>query len=483
LGPKFLRITDIQDGKVEWSTVPGADVTAEVIERYRLKEGDIVFARTGATTGKSFLIRACPDAIFASYLIRLRLKPGILPEYLAHFFDTSNYWTQISNKKKGSGQPGVNASVLSTLEVDIAPVAQQRRIVDALDSYLTRLDAAAEGLKRVEANLKRYRASVLKAAVEGRLVPTEAELAKKEGRPYEPATVLLARILEERRRHWEESELAKMKAKGEIPKNDKWKDKYEAPAQLDVSELPSLPDGWRWTRLDMVSQVQLGQQRHPTHTSAEKKLPYIRAANITWSGLDLSDVNAMGFPDPARYSLEYGDVLLSEASGSPLEVGKPAIWRDEIPGACYQKTLLRVRSFDKEAVLPEFLRLVFLRECFTGAFARLAPGVGIVHITAERLVAWMVPLPPTEEQKRIVEHVQALESQLDQVKATVATNLVRIATVRQSILKWAFEGKLVDQDPNDEPASVLLARIKAERAASEAKVPPPRKAVRRAVGA
>ena len=95
------------------------------------------------------------------------------------------------------------------------PEAEQARIVESLDSYLTRLDAATEGLKRVEANLKRYRASVLKAAVEGHLVPTEAELAKKEKRTYEPASVLLERILKERRHRWEQFELAKLKAKTE----------------------------------------------------------------------------------------------------------------------------------------------------------------------------------------------------------------------------------------------------------------------------
>ena len=101
-------------------------------------------------------------------------------------------------------------------------------------------------LERVQRNLKRYRASVLKAAVEGRLVPTEAELARAEGRDYEPASVLLQRILAERRRRWEEAELAKLKARGKTPKDDKWKAKYKEPAPPDTAELPELPEGWCW---------------------------------------------------------------------------------------------------------------------------------------------------------------------------------------------------------------------------------------------
>ncbi len=127
--------------------------------------------------------------------------------------------------------------------------AEQQRIVDAIDSYLTRLDDAVASLERVQAKLKAYRASVLKAAVEGRLVPTEASLARAEKRDYEPAEALLARILKERRRRWEDAELAKLKAAGNTPKDDKWKAKYEEPVAPDASRLPELAEGWCWASL------------------------------------------------------------------------------------------------------------------------------------------------------------------------------------------------------------------------------------------
>jgi len=467
-GPKFLRITDIQDGSVDWSQVPVCNIDKRNLEKYCLDRGDIVFARTGATTGKSYVIRDCPNStVFASYLIRLRVCKGVEPRFLWYFFQTSDYWRQIETRSAGIAQPGVNATKLATLCLPIAPSPEQTRIVDAIDSYLTRLDDAVASLERVRAKLKAYRASVLKAAVEGRLVPTEASLAHDEKRDYEPGDVLLARILKERRRRWEEAELARLKAAGKMPKDDKWKAKYEEPVAPDAAALPELPEGWCWVRLEAVSDVILGQQRSPAHAAAKTTVPYIRAANITWAGLNLSDVKRMGFVNPHRHRLDSGDVLLSEASGSPMEAGKPAIWRNEIPGACFQNTVLRVRPLDKATILPEFLRLIFLRDCVTGQFARLAPGVGIVHIGAERLAQWSVPLASLPEQRRIVEEVERVLSVADQNAVNVERDIKRCVRLRQAVLKWAFEGKLVDQDPNDEPAAKLLARIRAERTAAE----------------
>lgn len=134
VGPKFLRITDIQDGAVDWSSVPYCQAEKEKLASARLARGDIVFARTGATTGKSFLIQNCPeDAVFASYLIRVRPSHDVDPAYLAHFFDSQDYWRQISLKAAGAAQPGVNASKLKELQVPLPPLAEQKRIAAILD--------------------------------------------------------------------------------------------------------------------------------------------------------------------------------------------------------------------------------------------------------------------------------------------------------------------------------------------------------------
>src|SRR5690606_21179918 len=147
---------------------------------------------------------------------------------------------------KGGTQQNISQTVIKSFPFVLAPVPEQRRIVAEIEKQFTRLDAAVAALERARANLKRYRASVLAAACEGRLVPTEAELARQEGRDYEPASALLDRILAERRARWEADELAKMHARGKPPKNDAWKSKYKEPAAPDTNGLPELPEGWEW---------------------------------------------------------------------------------------------------------------------------------------------------------------------------------------------------------------------------------------------
>lgn len=166
-GPRFLRITDIQDGRVDWSAVPSCDIPKDDIPKYRLSSGDLVFARTGATTGKSFLIGDCPEAVFASYLIRVRVSAGVDSRYLSAFFQSPDYWRQIEGGKRGIGQPNVNGQVLGEVQFPVAPLIEQRRIVAEIEKQFTRLEAGVAALRRVQANLKRYRAAVLKAACEG----------------------------------------------------------------------------------------------------------------------------------------------------------------------------------------------------------------------------------------------------------------------------------------------------------------------------
>lgn len=167
IGPRFLRITDIQHGRVNWDNVPFCHCPNP--EPYLLQSNDLVFARTGATTGKSFVIRDCPTAVFASYLIRLRVRRLLSVEYLYRYFQTPSYWSQIIDEKKGTGQPNVNGKKLANIRVPIAPPDEQRRIVDYLDD----LQAKVDDLRRLQAEtateLDALQPSILDKAFRGEL--------------------------------------------------------------------------------------------------------------------------------------------------------------------------------------------------------------------------------------------------------------------------------------------------------------------------
>ena len=374
----------------------------------------------------------------------------LVERYLFYYVQHDDFLARLNPIQRGTSYPAVRDLDVLAQTIPLPPLAEQRRIVAEIEAHFTRLDASVAALRRAQANLKRYRASVLKDACEGRLVPTEAELARSEGREYEPAAVLLERILAERRDRWESQE--------------KRRGKYKEPSAPDASVLRALPEGWVWASLESLSEVRLGRQRSPKRATGPNMRQYLRAANVTWDGLDLSDVKEMDF-NPSEletYRLEPGDILLGEASGSPDEVGKPAIWEGQVDDCCFQNTLIRVRT---EGELVPYLFYHLFSDARSGALGRAARGVGIHHLGAERTASWTVALPPLAEQRRIVAEVERRLSVVQQAEATVEASLARAERLRQSILKQAFSGRLVPQDPDDEPASVLLERIKAEREA------------------
>lgn len=200
------------------------------------------------------------------------------------------------------------------------------------------------------------------------------------------------------------------------------------------------PSGWATARLDEIADVRLGRQRSPKNHTGSRMRPYLRAANVTWAGLDLSDVKEMNFTEEesAIYELRTDDVLVTEASGSASEVGKPAIWRGEIKGCCFQNTLIRVRS---RHTSPEFIRYFLLGESRSGRIGRASPGVGIHHIGSARLSAWPVSLPPLNEQRRIVDAIEAHLSRLDAADGYLAASSERLNALRAASLHAALRGE------------------------------------------
>lgn len=168
---QMLRITDIQQNRVEWSKVPFCEIDNTRLEKYKLKVNDLVFARTGATVGKSFLIKDdVPDAVYASYLIRVRCASCDIVRFLSYFFNSQSYWQQMTGFSAGIGQPNVNGTKLKSLIVCLPPLAEQKVIAEKLFSILAQVEATKTRLDHISTTLKTFRQSVLAAAVSGKLI-------------------------------------------------------------------------------------------------------------------------------------------------------------------------------------------------------------------------------------------------------------------------------------------------------------------------
>jgi len=344
-------------------------------------------------------------------------------------------------------------ALLRELSFPLPPLPEQHRIVAAIESYFSRLDEAVALLERVQRNLKRYRASVLKAAVEGRLVPTEAALARAEGRSYEPASVLLGRILEERRRRW--------KAEG-------GKGTYKEPVAPNTTNLPELPEGWCWASLYQVSDIIAGTgfpKRLQGRSDGE--VPFFKVGDISRAAqagrkvlqradhyvslADCKELRATRIPAGATVFAKIGAAI--------------ALNRRAILG---QPSLVDNNAF---AVVPESIGLhhdyLFYFLCTIG-FGEDSRATTVPSLRKDDVGLKCIPLPPIDEQIRIVEALERILSGIRHLEDQTTVQRCRAARLRQSILKWAFEGRLADQDPTDEPASVLLERIRAERAAAGA---------------
>lgn len=391
----------------------------------------------------------------------LRSVGALQPRLLAYYLSQTTFRRSARRSMTGSaGQLRVPSTWLAEQLIPVPPLNEQRRIVAKIEELFSDLDAGVAALERIRANLKRYRAAVLKAAVEGQL--TQAWRAKH---PHiEPATKLLERILAERRRKWEENQLAKFAAAGKTPPKG-WREKYIEPAAPDTNGLPELPPGWCWATLETLADLVGGitKDKKRADQPGMREVPYLRVANVQRGFLDLSEMKVIAASpgDIADLRLEVGDVLFTEG-GDRDKLGRGWVWAGELTECIHQNHIFRARFFSKD-MQPRFVSHqgnTFGQEWFTNAGKQTT---NLASINLGILRRFPVPIPPAEEQKEIV--VQ-LDEKLSQIEAAIIAtdhSLKRAARLRQSILKRAFEGKLVPQDPNDEPAEKLLERIRCAR--------------------
>jgi type I restriction enzyme, S subunit len=397
----------------------------------------------------------------------LRPTPAVTSPWIGHFLSQSGVRRNARRNMTGSaGQLRVPTVWLNDQILPVAPLPEQHRIVEKIEELFSDLDAGFASLQRAKANLKRYRASVLKSAVEGRLT----EEWRREHPQAEDGQMLLNRILRERRGKWEKDQLLKFKEKGkEPPKN--WESKYEEPSVPGTSELPELPEGWVWASLEAVADVTGGITKDQKKDSLPgmREVPYLRVANVQRGFLDLSEMKTIKASpeDIQELALRRGDVLFTEG-GDRDKLGRGWVWSEELSECIHQNHIFRAR-LTSSGIQPSLVSHhgnTFGRQWFTKAGKQTT---NLASINLGILKRFPIPLPPPAEQEQIVALVEERLSQIDSAEKTIDAELIRAKRLRQSILKRAFEGKLVPQDPKDEPASVLLERIKVSREAEQPK--------------
>ena len=414
-GPKFLRITDLKEDGVNWDTVPYCAEPPENKDNFLLHDDDLVVARAGSV-GKSYIVINPPEAIFASYLIRFRPIKA-LSSYLAYFLHSPHYWRQIEDTSTGTTMFNVNATKLAALDVPLAPPDEQPRIVAKIESLFEQSRSARTALVRVPALMLQFRRAVLASAFRGELVEPDPN--------DEPAASLLERVNESRK-----SIGSKKLAHSDV---------------VDTDNLPEIPGNWVWTTLEVLAEIRNGVTKGRDLGKFETiEIPYLRVANVQDGYLDLREMKTIQVKrtEIEKVRLRPYDILFNEG-GDRDKLGRGTVWRGEIDVCTHQNHVHCARLYLQD-VFPDWVSLAsqlsYARDYF---FSAASQTVNLASLNSTQLKGLPVPLPPVNEQKRILEKVKALLTQANTIEQAASVSLRRAEQVDQSILARAFRGELV----------------------------------------
>ena len=372
---RLLRITDIQDNTVNWETVPYTDFDESKASGYLLNDGDILFARTGATVGKSYLVNGINDkAIYASYLIRVQTYKEVFPEYVKYFFESGFYWEQIGSSSIGIGQPNVNGTILSQLMIPIPPKEEQHKIVDNLKGRHNIVDVIEGHKENLRTSIKQAKSKILDLAIHGKLVPQEPM--------DEPASKLLKRI----------------NPKAEIA--------------CDNAQYGKLPKGWCEVQLGDIFNHNTGKALNASNTGGTMR-KYLTTSNVYWNTFDFTTVKQMHYKDCEldKCSITKGDLLVCEGG----DVGRAAIW-DFNYDICIQNHLHRLRPKLAILCVPLYYYVFYYLKENNMIGGK---GIGLLGLSSNALHKLHVPLPPLNEQYRIVAKIEELFTQLDNIASAL----------------------------------------------------------------
>ena len=340
---KLLRITDIQDNQVDWETVPCTDFDENKVSSYILYDGDIVFARTGATVGKSYLIKGLNQkAIYASYLIRVQTFDMILPEYVKLFFESGYYWEQIELSSVGIGQPNVNGTILGNLNIPLPPFAEQSRIVTEMEKWLSLIDIIEKGKANLQEAIKQAKSKILDLAIHGKLVPQDPN--------DEPAIELLKRI------------------------NPDF-------TPCDNGHYEQLPQGWSIAPMQMLCNLVDGEKQSGIDR-INLDVKYLRGEH------DAKTLSS------GKYVAANSLLILVDGENSG------EVFKTSIDG--YQGSTFKQLSISKNMNIEYVLQVINLHR---KTLRENKVGSAIPHLNKKLFKAIDVPIPPYKEQQRIIDAI------------------------------------------------------------------------------
>ena len=404
-------------------------------------EGDVLFAKITPCmeNGKMAVVPKLVNGYgFGSTEFHvLRPKTGMDAKYLYYYISSQAFRGEAERYMTGAvGQKRVSTTYLKQSTIPVPPLDQQKRIVAEIEKQFSRLDEAVANLKRVKANLKRYKAAVLKAAVEGRLVETEAERARREGGSYETGAQLLQRILETRRIQW------------------KGKGKYKEPAAPDTTDFPELPEGWAWVTWEMILAPEDGAFRRGPFGSTLKKSIFVESGHKVYEQYNaINDDPSFGryyitddkYKSMDAFAVRAGDFLVS-CSGT---IGRITQIPDRFESGVINQALLRVRT-NNTVISDSYFLMLFRSPYFQKQILDNAQGATMTNVKGVAdLKAIPIPLPPVPDQVRIVSDVERRLSLLNETEAQVAANLQRAKRLSESILTASFSKKLETKGLNN----------------------------------
>ena len=409
---RLLRITDIQNGRVNWKCVPFT--YTENPEQYLLHRNDIVFARTGATVGKSFLITELPyAAVYASYLIRIRLICDISANYIYQFFNSYCYWEQITGKAVGVGQPNCNGTSLRELFIPLPPEKEQERIVPIVNKLLNIVNIIFTEREELSDLVQIVKSKILDLAIRGKLVSQDPN--------DEPASALLERIRAEKEELIKQGKIRQDKKESIIFRGDD-NSYYE---QDDSSvwdqaneELFNLPHGWEYARLKDIT-IKLVDGSHNPPKGEDYQTKYIMASsrNINYDTIvDLNNVRYISKEqfekENVRTNISENDILLTTVG----TLGRSCIYQNVPPNLCLQRSVTVITPL---VIIPQYLKLFFDSPRFQKLINRDATGTAQKGFYLNQLENVLVPIPPLNEQYAVTSYVSKLIDQLNNIMNVV----------------------------------------------------------------